>query len=49
MNKEKQDKILESGLDTVIFTIDGAKKEIHEPIIKGTNFERVVKNAKSII
>ena len=49
LDEKKQDKILESGLDAVIFSIDGTKKETHESIRKGVNFDRVVKNAKSII
>jgi len=49
MDKYMQDQLLESGLDTIIFSIDSTKKEIHEKIRVNTNFERVIKNANSII
>ena len=46
---EKQKLVLESGIDTVIFSIDGIKKETHEGIRVGVNFERVIENCLSII
>ncbi|MBU3929171.1 radical SAM protein [bacterium] len=49
LNKEKQKKLLETHIDTVLFSIDGAKKETHEKIRVGVNFERVVENCQSII
>lgn len=49
MDREKQDKLLESRIDTIIFSIDGTKKETHEAIRKGVTFEKVIKNARSII
>jgi len=41
---DKQKKLLESGIDTIIFSIDGAKKETHEAIRVRTKFELVVAN-----
>jgi MoaA/NifB/PqqE/SkfB family radical SAM enzyme len=49
LDEDKQKKLLESGIDTVLFSIDGAKKETHEAIRRGTNFERVVRNFQGII
>ena len=46
---KKQKLVLESGIDTVIFSIDGIKKETHEGIRVGVNFERVVENCRSLI
>lgn len=49
LNEEKQDLILESNLDTIIFSIDGIKKETHEEIRKGVKFERIIDNVLNII
>ena len=49
LDKEKQKKLLETGIDTVLFSIDGVKKETHEKIRRGVKFERVVENCQSII
>lgn len=49
LNDDKQVKLLESGVDTVIFSIDGANKETHEKIRLGVNFERVIRNCENII
>jgi len=49
LDKEKQKKLLEIGIDTVLFSIDGVKKETHEKIRRGVKFERVVENCQSII
>ena len=49
LNKEKQKKLLETGIDVVLFSIDSVKKEIHEKIRRGVKFERVVGNCQSII
>jgi len=35
LDKEKQKKLLETGIDTVLFSIDGVKKETHENIRRG--------------
>ena len=49
LNEKRQDLLLESGLDAVIFSIDSMEKEVHEKIRKGTNFDRVLANANSLI
>ena len=49
LDSEKQRLLLESGIDAVLFSIDGAKKETHESIRRGVNFDRVIKNCQSII
>jgi sulfatase maturation enzyme AslB (radical SAM superfamily) len=49
LDRPKQIKLLESKIDTVIFSIDGVEKVTYERIRKGLNFEQVVKNCKSII
>lgn len=49
LDKEKQKRLLDSGIETVIFSIDGFKKETHEAIRKRLNFEKVVENCQSTI
>ncbi|MBF0216023.1 MAG: radical SAM protein [Candidatus Omnitrophica bacterium] len=49
LDAQRQDKILDSGLDTVIFSIDGVNKETHEAIRGGVDFDRVTDNARDII
>ncbi len=49
MTPPRQELLLESGIDTVIISIDGATKETHEAIRRGSNFERTVGNALSFI
>ena len=45
----KQKELLESGIDTVILSIDSLEKEIHEKIRVNTNFERVIANVNGLI
>ncbi len=49
LTPEKQDALLESGVDTVIFSIDGAKAETHEAIRVRAKFDTVVKNCVEMI
>lgn len=49
LDRRKSEDLLESGIETVIFSIDGVKKETHENIRKGVNFERVVENCERIL
>lgn len=49
LNETKQKELLESGIDTIICSVDGIDKKIHESIRLNTNFERVVKNIQSCI
>lgn len=47
--EDKQRKLLEAGIDTVIFSIDGATKATHEAIRVRTKFDVVVENCQSMI
>lgn len=49
LNSEKRKRLLESRIGTVIFSVDGIKKETHEKIRRGSNFERTVGNIQEII
>jgi len=49
LTEERQRKLLEAGIDAVIFSIDGIKKETHEEIRKNVKYERVVGNTMSFI
>jgi MoaA/NifB/PqqE/SkfB family radical SAM enzyme len=49
LNEEKQNKLINSGLNNVIFSIDGFKKQTHETIRVGTNYEKVRDNTISFI
>lgn len=49
LDKDKQLELLETGIETVIFSIDGVTAAIHENIRRGVNFERLVENCRSII
>jgi len=49
MFQEKQRRLLDTGIETIIFSIDGVKKETHEHIRKNLSFEDVVDNCESII
>jgi len=49
LDEEKQEQLLESGVDTVIVSIESTIKEVHERIRVNTVFERVVENAESLI
>ena len=40
---------MEAGIDAIIFSIDGYKKETHESLRKGAKFENVISNVKSVI
>lgn len=49
LTEEKSRQLIESGLDTIICSIDGTEKQTHESIRVGTNFEQVVANVKNFI
>ncbi len=49
LDVHKQNALLETGIETVIFSIDGVNKETHENIRRGVVFERVIENCESII
>jgi len=42
-------KLINAGLDTIICSVDSLRKDIHENIRVGTNFEKVVQNIKKFI
>jgi len=42
-------KLLDSGLDTIICSIDGFTKSVHESIRIGTNFDKIVENVKRFL
>jgi len=45
----RQKLLFDSGIDTIIFSIDGINKETHEGIRKRVNFDRVVNNCLNTI
>jgi len=49
LDEETAIKLFEAGLDTIIFSIDGIKKETHEGIREDLNFDRVRENAERAI
>jgi len=49
LNEKMATSLIESGLDTLICSIDGFTKETHESIRVGTNFNNIVSNVKKFI
>jgi len=49
LNHIHSDKIFNSGLDILIFSVDGATKETYEKIRIGANFEKVINNIKTFV
>ncbi len=49
LDEKKQRKLLETGIDSVLFSVDGIDKETHERIRRGVSFERVIANILGII
>jgi len=49
VNESIYDKIFESGIDRISFSVDGVKKETYEKIRKGLNFEETTKNIIGLI
>ena len=49
LNGERRRRLLESGIDTVIFSIDGTDGQTHEAIRVNTHFDRVVSNCLETI
>lgn len=49
MNDAMQKELLESGVDTVILSIDSLQKDIHEKIRVNTTFETVIQNTNDLI
>lgn len=48
LNEEKIDKIFESGLDSIKFSIDAASKGVYERLRPGGNFNVLYKNVKML-
>lgn len=44
LDSKKSWELMENGLDYIVFSVDGARKETYEKIRKGANFESVEKN-----
>ncbi len=49
MDKDKSKALLDTGIETVIFSLDGIRPETHEKIRRGVSYERVVNNIHEII
>lgn len=49
MTLELAERVFEAGLDTIMISLDGMTKEVHESIRLNTSFPRIVKNVKSAI
>ncbi|MHB8972911.1 MAG: radical SAM protein [Pirellulaceae bacterium] len=49
LDRNQQEQLLGSGIDTVIVSIDGVRRETHEAIRKNTHFEQVVRNCENTI
>lgn len=49
LSAEKSELLIKSGLDYIIFSIDGATKETYEKYRVGANYEQVIKNIQSFL
>lgn len=49
LNESMHEKIFESGIDTISFSVDGAKKETYEKIRIGLDFDKTVRNILSLL
>ena len=49
LDSKKIERILGSGLDVIIFSVDGVKKETYESIRKGLIFEKTINNILNLI
>lgn len=49
LTEEKSKRLLELGLDHIIFSFDGADKETYEKIRKNANFDTTIKNIKKFL
>lgn len=43
------EELIDAGLDTIIFSVDGIKKETHEFIRKGADYDRIIENIHNFI
>jgi hypothetical protein len=44
LDRKRQERLLGSGVDCIIFSVDGIRKETHEAIRRGVDFNAVMKN-----
>jgi len=49
LTEKRSEELIKSGLDRIIFSVDGATKKTYEYIRTGSNFERVVENIKQFV
>jgi radical SAM protein with 4Fe4S-binding SPASM domain len=49
LTPEKSRELIDAGLDRIIFSVDGASKEVYEKIRKGGNFDLLTKNIKHFV
>ena len=49
LDKQKSEALMKAGLDTILCGIDGTRKETHEAIRIGTDFDRIVSNVKGFV
>jgi len=49
LKKDVTEKLLDSGLNCIIPSIDGTTKEVHEAIRPGTDFTKIIENMKYFI
>ena len=49
LTEKRSKQLLDAGLDTIICSIDGIKKETHETIRQRTNFDKIVANVERFI
>lgn len=49
LTEELSTSLITSGLNTIIFSLDGLNKETHESIRRGVNYDEVVNNIKRFI
>ena len=49
MTKEYAEALVNAGIDEITFSLEGCRKESHEKIAKGSNYERVLANLMNLI
>ena len=47
--KEQADKLIASGLDTIIFAVDGISQETYEPYRQGGSLESVLQGIRTVV
>jgi len=49
LTEEKAEKLIDAGLDRIIFSFDAANKKTYEKIRKGSDYEKVINNIKNLV